>query len=275
MIRKFIITAAALAVAGAVSSNAALADRRDDIKARGKLIVGVSEDFRPFGFRDEGGDFQGLEVDLAKDLAKRLGVELELVPVKGAFRKMQAVYKGEVDLTLAGLGDTPKRREEVAFVEPHYYVSGYGVLAAKAAGLKAWADLKGKKVCSVANSWYDKFLTGTYGAELVSTKDHAAALEALRKGNCVGVAYDNTLNSSTRLSDPEKWADYEQPLPTLGKGPWGIAIENREATTTWGQFLTVTVQEWHKSGLIIELEKKYGIKPEPWLDEQKAKFQVG
>jgi polar amino acid transport system substrate-binding protein len=63
---------------------AAQADVLDDIKQRGTLIVGVKADYKPFGFRDPSGAIIGLEPDLAADVANKLGVKLELVPVVSA-----------------------------------------------------------------------------------------------------------------------------------------------------------------------------------------------
>jgi len=69
----------ALALAAAfVWTTGANADVLDDVKKRGKLVVGVKADYKPFGFRDPSGAIVGLEPDLAADVAKKLGVELEL-----------------------------------------------------------------------------------------------------------------------------------------------------------------------------------------------------
>ena len=48
---------------------------------RGKVVVGIKADYKPWGFRDEDGSLIGMEADLAKDVADAMGVELELVPV--------------------------------------------------------------------------------------------------------------------------------------------------------------------------------------------------
>ena len=76
MIGKILKVVAAVATVGAMTAGQAWADRLDDIKARGKLIVALADDFKPWGYRNEEGELKGLEIDLAKDLAKRLGVEL-------------------------------------------------------------------------------------------------------------------------------------------------------------------------------------------------------
>src|SRR3546814_10716551 len=65
-----------------VSAAAARADVVDDIKERGTLIVGSKADYKPYGFLDPSGKIVGLEPELAADVAKKLGVKLELVPVE-------------------------------------------------------------------------------------------------------------------------------------------------------------------------------------------------
>lgn len=50
------------------------------VKEKGKLVVGVKADYKPFGYTDPAGKIVGLEIDLASDVAKRLGVPIELVP---------------------------------------------------------------------------------------------------------------------------------------------------------------------------------------------------
>ncbi|HEV7820242.1 MAG TPA: transporter substrate-binding domain-containing protein, partial [Burkholderiales bacterium] len=90
----------------------ARADALDDIKKRGTLIVGVKADYKPYGFRDPSGAIVGIEPDLAADVAKRLGVKLELVPVVSSNR-MQFLEQGKIDLMIATMNDKPDRRKVV------------------------------------------------------------------------------------------------------------------------------------------------------------------
>src|SRR3546814_7602615 len=80
-------------------TGSASADTIDDIKKRGKLIVGVKADYAPYGFLDSSGKIVGLEPDLAQDVADVLGVELELVPVVSSNR-MQFLEQGKIDLMI-------------------------------------------------------------------------------------------------------------------------------------------------------------------------------
>ena len=80
MFNRYFSIAAAGVVLGMLSATAATADALDDIKKKGVLVVGTKADYRPFGYLDPSGKIVGLEPDLAADVAKRLGVKLELVP---------------------------------------------------------------------------------------------------------------------------------------------------------------------------------------------------
>lgn len=77
--------------------SAQAADGVDAIKQRGTLNVGVKADYKPFGYRDPAGNVVGIEPDLAADIAKRLGVKLELVPV-AASNRIEFLQQGKVDL---------------------------------------------------------------------------------------------------------------------------------------------------------------------------------
>ena len=108
------------------------ADTLSAIRARGDLIVGVKNDYRPYGFVDPSGQIVGLEVDLAREVAQRIGVGLELVPVI-ASNRMEFLRQGRIDMILATMSDTADRRRVIGMIEPNYYADGVTVLAPKSA----------------------------------------------------------------------------------------------------------------------------------------------
>jgi polar amino acid transport system substrate-binding protein len=81
-VRILVISLVAVFLAG----QSVQADVVDDIKKRGKLVVGVKADYKPYGFRDTSGKIVGIEPELAQDVADMLGVKLELVPVVASNR---------------------------------------------------------------------------------------------------------------------------------------------------------------------------------------------
>jgi polar amino acid transport system substrate-binding protein len=262
---KFVMAGAALAMLGAVTAHA---DVLSDIRTKGVLVVGTKADYRPFGYLDPSGKIIGFEPDLAADLAHRLGVKLELVPVV-ASNRIQFLQQGKIDLMIATTSDTPDRRKIIDFVDPNYYGSGTNVMALRSAKLKTWGDLKGKKVCLIQGSFYNKELQEKYGIEGVAFPGTAEAYAALKNGNCVAFAYDDTAIIG-QLQTPE-WTAYEMPLDSILFQPWGIGVKKGEDKLL--KFVSEATINWHKTGFIERLEKKWGIKPTKWAEEMHAKYK--
>jgi polar amino acid transport system substrate-binding protein len=267
------IRATATVLAGLVlaSGTASAEGTLDRIKERGKLVVGVKQDYRPWGYLDPNGEIVGLEIDLAKDVAERLGVDIELVPVV-ASNRMEFLEQGRIDLLIATMGDTEQRRQVVGMIEPNYYAGGTNVLAPKAAGLSAWEDLKGKDVCAIQGAYYNRRVSQTYEPNLVAFAGIPEATAALQNGNCVGFLYDNTWIESQIASDPQ-WADYEMPLETEDPQAWAVAVPLGELDGPYGDFVREAVTDWHRSGRLIELNREWGIQDNPFLDDMHAKHK--
>ena len=168
---------------------------------------------------------------------------------------MQFLEQGKIDLMIATMNDKPDRRKVVYIVEPSYYASSVNLLAPKSAKFKDWTDLKGKKVCMIQGAWYNKQLQQDYGMEDVAFKGTAEVFTALKGNNCVGFAYDDTLILATLL-EPE-WKDYEMPLKSILEDPWGLAVKLGEEK--FYKLMSDVVADWHRTGRIVELEKKYGM----------------
>jgi polar amino acid transport system substrate-binding protein len=259
---------ASLLLLGALGITAASADELQDIKKKGVLVVGSKADYRPFGYLDPSGKIIGFEPDLAADVAKRLGVKLELIPVV-ASNRIQFLQQGKIDLMIATMSDTPERRKIVDIVQPDYYASGTNVMAKKSENLKSWEQLKGKKVCLIQGSFYNKELQEKYGIEGVAVPGTAEAYSALRNGNCVAFAYDDTAIQG-ELQKPE-WKDYDMPLDSILIQPWGLAVKQGEKD--FADYMSKVVTDWHKTGFIEQLEKKYGIKPTKFAQEMHDKYK--
>jgi len=176
---------------------------------------------------------------------------------------MQFLQQGKIDLMIATMNDKPDRRQLVGIIEPLYYASGVNVLANKKAGLKTWEQLKGQKICGIQGAWYNKPVAEKYGADIVAFKGQTEAEVALQQGNCVGWVYDDTAFAE-RLADP-KWSGFEMTLPTIMEEPWGLAVPLPERDGAWGKFMAEQLVEWHKSGKLIELEKKWNIPASAFL----------
>ncbi|MGH7662140.1 MAG: transporter substrate-binding domain-containing protein [Vulcanimicrobiaceae bacterium] len=246
---------AAFAFALFASSPAYARDTLAEIKQRGKLIVGVKTDYKPFGYLDPSGKVVGIEPELAADVARRLGVSVEFVPVVAANR-IQFLQQGRIDLMIATMTDTPQREELVGIVKPSYYAAGVDILARKGSGLKTWDDLKGKSLCAIQGAFYNKDMQDKYGANLVAFPGTTEALNALRTGSCVGFVYDDSFNNPKSL-EPDWSSGYDLPLASIDVQPWGVSVDKGD--DKFMAFMSNVVKDWHKTGKIVSLEKKYNV----------------
>lgn len=260
---------AVLTIAGlSLGSVAAQADVLDRIDERGRIIVGVKADYKPYGYLNPDGDIVGIEPDLAQDIADTLGVDLELVPVV-ASNRMQFLDQGKIDIMIATMTDTAERREVVNILDPDYYSSGTNIMARKASNFEEWGDLDGVPVCGVQGAFYNEKTAREFGADIIGFTGTSEVLNALKQGRCAAFVYDDSFLNS-RLQEDE-WSDYEMPLETIDDSPWGVAVKHGE--DRMARFMAGMVVQWHTNGRIIELEKKYGLEPIPFTRRMHDMFR--
>ena len=260
----------------AAGTFAARADTMSDIKQKGTLTVGVKADYPPFGYRNPSGQIVGMEIDLAKDVAKRLGVKAEFLPVV-ASNRMQFLEQGRIDLMIATMSITPERARVVGIVEPAYYASGVATIDYNSAGIKSPTDLEGKPLCAVQGSFYNrevgqKFVKG----DLVAFKSVPEGEQALLNGRCVGFLFDDVILLYQKKHDTQKWADFNvMEIKQIEPLPWGVAVRKADLDGPWGKFMSQTIVDWHKSGKILALEKNALGQNTDWLIKMHDKYSKG
>ncbi len=267
-IKNILLSGLVTGIGAAAAISPALADELQDIKSKGVLVVGVKADYPPFGYLSPSGQNIGIEPDMAADIAQRLGVKVQYVTVVAANR-IQFLQQGKIDLLLATMNDTPARAKIVDIIHPDYYASGYNLMVADTVKLASWKQVKGVPVCAIQGAFYNKEVAEKYGAEIVAFTGVAEALTAMHQGRCDAFLYDDTAIEG-KLQDPA-WKDYDMPLPSQDAQPWGMAIKQGEPA--FDSFLSKTIQDWNKTGYIISLETKYGIKHSTFVEDAHAKAQ--
>jgi len=98
----------------------AQAGHLDDIAARGVLRVGSTGDYKPFSYLPAGGEFIGMDVELAEELARSLGVRLQLVPTSWP-TLMADLSADRFDLALGGVSVTAERQRQALFSVPYLH----------------------------------------------------------------------------------------------------------------------------------------------------------
>jgi ABC-type amino acid transport substrate-binding protein len=153
---------ACLLIAGLLALAAAVQARAgglEDARRRGKLLVGVKTDFPPFGFVGRDGSLQGVDIEIARYLARALfdGQDrLELVPVTSGSR-IPFLFSEWIDIIVATMSVSDERRQVLEFSEP-YFITGSLVAVFKDSGVQGVADLAGKRVAVIAGAVQEKDL---------------------------------------------------------------------------------------------------------------------
>ncbi len=115
-----------------------------DIQANGKFVVGLDASFAPMGYTDESGEIVGFDIDLARAVAEKMGVDVEFKPIDWDAKSMELSSK-KIDVIWNGFSISEERKQEVLFSDP--YLTTEQVLIVKAGSpIKTKADLAGKKI---------------------------------------------------------------------------------------------------------------------------------
>ncbi|KQV11431.1 amino acid ABC transporter [Pseudomonas sp. Root329] len=265
------LTTLCLAWSAALGASLAQADATlDKIEQRHAISVGVILSGPPFGTIDpKTGEHLGYNVELAKGIAKALGVEAKTVSVL-APNRVQFLQQGKVDILIANMQFTEERGEILDYVPTPYEEVGGAALIRKGAGVTQWADLKGKPVCVSQGSNFIKPLQETYGAEIKAFRSQSESLLSLRGNGCVAAVHVSPTMHAL-LSDAE-WADYEIPLPG-DLIPSNSVIWLRKGEHDTQAKLDAIVRDWHRSGWLIELGERTGMTPSQALRDLHEQYR--
>jgi len=183
-------SATVLAVTAALfAASAAHADQLDDIRKKGELVVGVLGTDEPNSYIDpKSREIIGYEVDLARAIAQKLGVKLQIKQLAVAAR-VPELQQGHVDLLAASLTHN-KEREAVIDFSLTTFVTGQKVLVKSNSGIKNVADLAGKKVVTIKGGTQEPNIRKAVpNVDVVTFETGPQAFQALQQGK--GVAFVN------------------------------------------------------------------------------------
>ncbi len=247
----------------------------DRISERSGLSVCTSAEDKPFAFVDSSGEAKGFHIDLIEDLRKRLSdtvgktLSLDIVAITPANR-MQFLQQGKCDLVLTSMNVTPERAKVVKFVEPGFYYSGANILARKGIEIESWEDIRGRSICSFQGSVWNTPYEQRYGTMILAYAGWAETVQSVLDGRCEGWLADDALLFSM-LSTEAPWNEFEIKLSTQDGSPWGVAIPFDMPDLD--AFVSDTVKDWHRAGLMLQLEEKWNVPASAFAKEQHELFK--
>jgi len=183
--RKFLVVLIALIVSGII-----VAGIVEEIKKRGYLIVGTEATFPPFEFVDEKTkEIVGFDIDIAKEIAKALGVKLKVEDI--AFDGLiPSLLTKKIDLIIAAMTITPERAKVVSFSDP-YFTAGQVIVVRKNGFMpKTFEELIGKKVAVQLGTTGDLEVSKIEGIEVVRFTRYTEAFLELQNGRVDAVVLD-------------------------------------------------------------------------------------
>ncbi|CAM3672375.1 amino acid ABC transporter substrate-binding protein [Bordetella tumulicola] len=127
-----------------------------------KVIVGLDDNFPPMGFRDDKNELVGFDIDMAREAAKRMGVEVEFKPIDWSAKEAELNGK-RVDALWNGLTITEERKKNIAFTAP-YMANHQIIVVAKDSPVQTKADLADR---------------------VVGAQDGSSAVDAIKKDDAV------------------------------------------------------------------------------------------
>ena len=153
---------APVAPQGAPSSEGAteaMDDLLGEITSRGTIRISTDPNYAPQSFLDESGNFVGFDVDVAQEIAKRLGVEVEFVTPDWDLITA-GNWGGQWDMSVGSMTITTARQEILDFASPSYYYTPAQFAAVNGSGIETLDDLDGATVCVGASTTYESWLIG-------------------------------------------------------------------------------------------------------------------
>jgi len=232
----------------------------DKVKKNGKVIIGVRHSSPPFGFINKQGKVDGFGVDIAKEIAKALGVKLEMRESTSGTR-IPLVQTGAVHMTIGPTMISKKRMKSVDFSIPYYMDrKGNRMLVPKDSNINGYEDLAGKAVAIVQGSFAKvRLQKNAPKAKLVILQDYPALLLAVKSGQANALFANDFIIQNMLKKNPGQF----KTTPLLHELQL-IGIVLPENDSKWKDAVDFVIHDlWH-TGRYKEIYRKHFDKdPDP------------
>ncbi len=219
--------------------------------------AGITNKGKPFGFIDANNEWVGFDMDVAMEIAKRLGVKFKPVVVNNKTRiSFVQTNPPKVDMVLANMTHKRVRDKKIDF-SITYFFDGQKVLA-PVGTIKDPKELAGKKVGSMqgttsivnAKAYLKKL--GDSNPKVTGYQNEVEMFEALRSGRVQAISTDSTLLIALAAKEPGK---YELVGEFISDEPYGVGLPTDDSA--WRDAVNFTIQDMWKDGKYMELYNKW------------------
>ena len=225
-------------------------DRLVRIFCDGKIRVGVREYYPLFGTR-EGQMRLGYDVDVARELARHLGVEPAFTRVNAASR-IPLLADDKIDLTIATMGHNTQRDTQVRFIRPHYYQSETIIVGPKGLAIRGWPDVASRTICVTIGNGSNAQIV-SHNARLMLFDEAGVLPDRLRDETCVLAAQDDSF-FDFYFNEPAFAQAFDRKFG-FAQLPWGMAVA-LTGSDRLGQALDLMSQIFHRDGIFLDVAKQ-------------------
>ncbi len=228
-------------------------DLLETIQKRGTIIVGLEGDWAPWSYVDENDELTGYDVEVAKAIADKLGVEIQIVPGEwdGLFAGMDA---GRYDMVVNGVEVTEERADKYDFSTPYAYIRTALIVKGDNDSIKTFEDLKGKKTANSIASTYMN-LAESYGATCYGVSTLDETLTMVLQGRV-----DATLNAIVSFTDyMAQHPDSNLKVVATTEDASNVAIPMRKGdeTASLREAVNKAIDELREDGTLSELSTRF------------------
>ena len=219
-------------------------DSLNEVLEKGTFVVGLDATFAPLGFLNDENEIVGFDIDIAREVCERLGVELVLQPIDWD-AKMFELESKTIDAIWNGFTITPSRQEQVQFSLP--YLNNRQIILTDDTSIDSVSDLAGKKVGVQLQSSGQTALeaNAVYAniQEEVKFDTYTLALADLEVGRVDAIVIDETMGRyiNSKLTTPFLVVEED-----LGDEEYGIGF--RKNDTKLVERINVLLQEMKSDG---------------------------
>ncbi|MED4584532.1 amino acid ABC transporter substrate-binding protein [Brevibacillus choshinensis] len=223
----------------------------EQIKANGTVKIGTEGTYPPFTFHDASGKLTGFDVEIAEEVANRLGVKPEFVETQwdGIFAGLDSK---RFDMIVNQVGIRPDRQEKYDFSDPYILSKPVLIVHKDNETIKTFADLKGKKAAQTLTSNF-KDIAASNGAEIVGVEGFNQSIDLLASKRADAVVNDGLSFLDFKKQQPDSPIKVVAELDEPAKSGVMFRKDNKELVEAVNKALS----DMKKDGKYESISQKY------------------